>query len=59
MHRSQRGDWSSDVCSSDLIAAIEGKPSEIGTAEAGRASVAAFRAMLQSSAERRWISLQP
>ncbi len=42
-----------------FIAAIEGKPSEIGTAEAGRASVAAFCAMLQSSAERRWISLQP
>jgi len=40
-----------------FIDRIHGRPSEAGTGEAGRAAVAACRAMLQSSAERRWITL--
>lgn len=40
-----------------FIDLIHGRPTEVGSGEAGRAAVAACRAMLQSSAERRWISL--
>ncbi len=40
-----------------FIDLIHGRPSDIGSGEAGRSAVAACRAMLQSSAERRWISL--
>ncbi len=40
-----------------FIDLIHGRPSEVGSGEEGRAAVAACRAMLQSSAERRWISL--
>ena len=40
-----------------FINLINGRPSEVGSGEAGRAAVAACRAMLQSSAERRWITL--
>ena len=40
-----------------FIDRIQGRPSEVGSGEAGRDAVAACCAMLQSSAERRWISL--
>ncbi len=40
-----------------FIDLIHGRPSEVGSGESGRAAVAACRALLQSSAERRWISL--
>jgi predicted dehydrogenase len=40
-----------------FIDLIHGRPSEVGSGESGRAAVAACRAMLQSSAERRLISL--
>jgi predicted dehydrogenase len=41
-----------------FIDLIEGKPSNIGIAEDGRAAVAACVAMLESSSNRSWISLE-
>ena len=40
-----------------FIAAIEGRPSQVGSGADGRAGVAASLAMLESSATRRWIHL--
>lgn len=42
---------------SAFIAAIEGQPSNVGSAADGRAGVAACLAMLESSATRSWINL--
>lgn len=39
-----------------FIASIEGRPSQVGTGEDGRAAVAAVVAMLKSSADKCWIS---
>ena len=38
-----------------FIARIEGKPSEVGSGEEGRAAVEVCAAMMTSSAEKRWI----
>ena len=40
---------------SAFIAAIEGRPSNVGSAAGGRAGVAACLAMLESSATRGWV----
>lgn len=42
-----------------FLEAVAGRPAEVATAAEGRAAVAACVAMLQSSAERRWVAPAP
>jgi predicted dehydrogenase len=42
-----------------FIDAIEGRPSNVGSAADGRAAVAACTGMLDAAAQRRWIDLAP